>query len=84
MTGCRDPISQDPSATAMGIASTTAVDWHLKVKDEYDVSLPKIIKITFNFLEFGPACKKSVHSIYSFLRYSQFLESRDQSEQTNF
>ena len=41
MTGCRDPISQDPSATAMGIASTTAVDWHLKVKDEYDVSLTK-------------------------------------------
>ena len=41
MTGCRDPISQDPSATTMGIASTTAVDWHLKVKDEYDVSLTK-------------------------------------------
>ena len=33
---------------------------------------PKIIEITFGFPEFAPACKISVHSIYSFLRYSQF------------
>ena len=32
----------------------------------------KIIEITFSFPEFAPACKKSVHSIYSFLRYHQF------------
>ena len=33
---------------------------------------PKIIEITFSFPEFAPACKISVHSTYSFLRYSQF------------
>ena len=33
---------------------------------------PKTIEITFSFPEFAPACKISVHSIYSFLRYSQF------------
>ena len=32
----------------------------------------KISEITFSFPEFGSACKKSVHSIYSFLRYNQF------------
>ena len=31
----------------------------------------KIIEITFSFPEFAPACKISVHSIHSFLRYSQ-------------
>ena len=32
------------SATAMGLISTTAVEWHLKVKDtDYDVSLTKKI-----------------------------------------
>ena len=30
----------------------------------------KIIEITFSFPEFAPACKKLVHSINSFLRYS--------------
>ena len=33
---------------------------------------PKITEITFSFPECAPACKKSVRSIYSFLRYSQF------------
>ena len=33
---------------------------------------PKITEITFSFPEFPTACKKSVHSINSFLRYSQF------------
>ena len=28
---------------------------------------PKIIEIAFSFPEFATACKKSVHSIYSFL-----------------
>ena len=32
----------------------------------------QISNITFSFPEFAPACKKSVHSIYSLLRYSQF------------
>ena len=39
----------------------------------FDQAHPKIIEITFYFPEFAPPCKKSVHSIYSFLRYSQFL-----------
>ena len=33
---------------------------------------PKIIEITFCFPKCAPASKKSVRSIYSFLRYSQF------------
>ena len=36
-----------------------------------DHTHPKIIEINFSFPEFPPACKKSVHSINSFLRYSQ-------------
>ena len=32
----------------------------------------KFFEISFNFPEFAPACKISVHYIYSFLRYSQF------------
>ena len=38
----------------------------------FDQAHPKIIEITFSFLEFAPPYKKSVHSINSFLRYSQF------------
>ena len=38
----------------------------------FDQANPKIIETTFCFLEFAPPCKKSVHSINSFLRYSQF------------
>ena len=45
-------------ATAMGLTSKTAVNWHLKVVD--------IIEIAFSFPEFAPACKKSVRSINSF------------------
>ena len=30
----------------------------------------KISEIAFSFPEFAPACKKSVHSIHSFLRYT--------------
>ena len=37
-----------------------------------DQTHPKIIEITFCFPEFAPPCKESVHSINSFLRYSQF------------
>ena len=39
----------------------------------FDQANPKIIETTFCFPEFAKPCKKSVHSIYSFLRYSQFL-----------
>ena len=38
----------------------------------FDHAHPNIIESTFRFPEFIPACKKSVNSIYSFLRYSQF------------
>ena len=38
----------------------------------FDHIHPKIIAITFSFPEFAPARKKSVHSVTSFLRYSQF------------
>ena len=38
----------------------------------FDHALPHIIEITFSFPEFAPAYKNSVHSINSFLRYSQF------------
>ena len=36
---------------------------------------PKITEITFSCPEFAPACKISIHSIYSFLRYSKFPSS---------
>ena len=39
----------------------------------FDQAHPKITETTFCFPEFAKPCKKSVHSIYSFLRYSQFL-----------
>ena len=41
-------------------------------KPIFDWTQPKIIEITFSFPEPAPACKKSVHSINSFLRQSQF------------
>ena len=42
----------------------------------FDHAHPKIIEITFSFPEFPPACKKSVHSINSFLRYSHIESDR--------
>ena len=39
----------------------------------FDPAQPKIIESTFSSPEFQPACKKTFHSIYSFLRYCQFL-----------
>ena len=41
-----------------------------------DHAHPKIIEIAFSFIEFAPACKKLVHSIYSILRYSQFYHDQ--------
>ena len=38
----------------------------------FDHVHPKILEITFYFPEFTPPRKTSVHSINSFLRYSQF------------
>ena len=38
----------------------------------FDHAYLQIIEITFSFLEFPPACKISVYSIYSFLSYVQF------------
>ena len=95
-------------ATARGLTSTTAVDWHLKAKNKKcnvgliknycitvkmqksssihkliqhilgyhelnDHAHPQNIEVTFYFPEFAPSCKKSVHSIYSFLRYTNFI-----------
>ena len=37
-----------------------------------DNHYPKIIKTTFSFSEFSSTHQKSVYSINSFLRYSQF------------
>ena len=38
----------------------------------FDHTHSKIDRITFSIPEFIPTCKKSIHSIYSFLKYSQF------------
>ena len=44
-----DAISWGPSATARGLTSTSAVDWHLKVKDiECDVGLTENYCLTTN------------------------------------
>ena len=42
-------------------------------KPIFDHAHTKIFEITSSFPEFAEACKTSVHSIYSFLRYSQCL-----------
>ena len=44
----------------------------LKAMAILDHAHPKIIESTFSFSEFITACKKSVCSMCSFLRYSQF------------
>ena len=49
----------------------------------FDQTHSKTREITFSFPEFAPACKKSVHSIYSFLRQS-ILESHNQTHHTHF
>ena len=43
-----------------------------KVIAIFDHAHPKIIESAFSFPEFVPACKKSIYSICSFLRHSQF------------
>ena len=48
---------------------------NLMATSNFDHIQPKITGITFSFLEFVPACRKSVHFIYSFLRYSHFQSS---------
>ena len=53
-------------ATAMSLTSTTAVDWHLKVKDiEYDVGLTKNYCPTVSM-------KKSTEFVDLLFRYSRF------------
>ena len=45
--GLTDPISWDPSSYCLGLASKTALNWHLIVKDmEYNVDLTKNYCIT--------------------------------------
>ena len=52
----------------------------------FDNAHPKIIEITFSFPEFATACKnlQTVHFIYSFLRYSQFLSPVTRLATPNF
>ena len=45
---------------------------------------PKIIEATSSFLEFVPACKKLVFSIFFFLETKPIFESHDQTSHTNF
>ena len=53
-------------ATARDSKSTTAVDWHLKVKDiEYDIGLTKNYCLTVSM-------KKSTEFVDSLFRYSRF------------
>ena len=53
-------------ATATDPTSTTAVEWHLQVKDtEYDVRLIENYCITISM-------QKAAHFINSFLRYNRF------------
>ena len=40
--------------------------------NSFDDSLPLIVKVTFSFPEFVSPCKRSIYSINSFLRCSQF------------
>ena len=57
------------SATARGLISTTAVEWHLKVKDtDYDVSLTKIFCITVSMRKIS-----SIHTLI--LKIQQILGS---------
>ena len=58
-------------ATAMSLTSTTAVDWHLKVKDiEYDVGLTKNYCITVSM--------QKISSIHAFiLNIQQILGPRE-------
>ena len=50
----------------------------------FDHAHPKIIEITFSFPDVVPACKKSVDSICSFLRYSQFWSPVTRLDTPNF
>ena len=58
--GWTDPISQDPSAYRRGgLTSTTAVDWHLKVKDiDCDVCQTKHYCITVSMQKIS-----SIHTL---------------------
>ena len=49
----------------------------------FDQAHPKIIEKTFSFPGFSPTCRKSVHSINSFLK-QPMLEFCDQTGHTHF
>ena len=62
-------------ATAVGLTSTTAVDWHLKVKDiEYDVGLTKSCCITVSM--------QKISLIHTLIQ--QILESHELNDCAHF
>ena len=65
-------------AAARGSKSTTAVDWHLKVKDiEYNVSLIKYYCITVSMQKIS-----SIHKLT--LKIQQILGSHELNDHTHF
>ena len=62
-------------ATARGVASKTAINWHLKVKDmEYNVGLTKIYCITVSM--------QKISSIHKLIQ--QILESHELNDHVHF
>ena len=62
-------------ATAAGLASTTAVDWHLEVKDiEYDIGLTKNYCLTVSM--------QIISSDHILIQ--QILESHELNDHTHF
>ena len=59
----------------LSVHSSDSQFWSLLtrlVTPRFDQALPKNVQSSFNLHDFVPAWKKSVNSICSFLRYSQF------------
>ena len=75
--GWTDPTSWDPilPAIARGLASKTAINWHLKVKDiEYNVGLTKNYCITVSM--------QKISSIHKLIQ--QILGSHELNDYTQF
>ena len=65
-------------ATAMSLTSSTAVDWHLKVKDiEYDVGLTKNYCITVSMQKIS-----SIHKVI--FKIQQILGSHQLNDHARF
>ena len=73
--GWTNHISQDLSSYCQGVASTTAVDWHLKVKNKKsNVALIKNYCITVSMQKFS-----SIHKLIQ-----QILGSHELNDPTHF